>query len=221
MNKETAVCCAHAFGWRRFTRFLVCLCAVAVLVTSLGGCEAGKSGADASQIWEAGFSADAEGVLYGQELRVRIAFSLHGDSGTVSVEYFSPPSVQGLTVTAQISVADRRDTAVHTALIRADAPSGLSSNEPLSALIGFPTVTDAQLTYNGHSHVLPRGASDGLLLPVTVFLGLGVPSEVQRGGEGYTLLYDHDRVLVLSSASVPLSLSSPALSLHLTRWAWG
>ena len=167
------------------------LCLLTVCACFLSGC-ARTSPPSLSRIRERDFSAEVSGVMNGQELHLYLTVTGTEETAKkVRLEYLSPPGLNGVTVTAHLdpdTVTDR------------------------IGAVTFPTCSDVRITYQGHSHTLPSGALDGLLLPASLLLSLNTPATVQRGNDTYTLTFENGVVLVLSPDGTPLSLASPALS---------
>lgn len=171
--------------------FLLWCCLLVSLAVTLTGCTKEAPIEQFSSLQSRAFCAEAEGTLNGHPVRVRILSQVSAEkTKEASVEYLSPPVLQGLRVTAQFDTAED----------------------------GSLTVIKTELTYGDHTRVLSPGTTNGILLPLTVLLDLRTPDTLQKSETGYTLTYPHDRVLILSPSDIPTAFSSPHLSLRILEW---
>lgn len=176
-------------------RMLCLLYLLTVCACLFSGC-AQTSPPSTSYIWEHDFSAEVSGVMNGQELRLYLTVTgTDTTAKAVRLEYLSPSVLDGMTVTARVAPTTAADR---------------------NGAIELPACSDVEITYRGHSHALPTGALDGLLLPVSLLFSLSTPTTVQKGDATYTLTFDGGIVLVLAPDGMPRSLASPLLSVTFT-----
>lgn len=176
--------------------YLILVCAFV-----LSGCSHTSVPPSTDYIQERGFSAEVSGEMNGQQLVASVCVTCATDSGKreARAEYASPSSLDGVTVTAVLFPQSEPKRNQGQPLFTTEAP---------------------QISRGEHVYAVPIGTIDGLLLPATVLLSLGTPASVQKGADSYTLTFENNTVLIISTDGTPLSLSTPSLFLQFPSWAW-
>jgi len=172
------------------------LCLLTVPLILLSGCGKTALPRDCAHLRERGFSAEARGIMGGQELRMLIRVEKKdGTLRQIRAEFVSPPVLEGVCVLAEARLGLR------------------GSSEA-------PVLTAVQIERGDITLSAPPAATRGLLAPATTLFSLTTPTTVQRGSNTHTLTFEKGIVLVLSDSGVPISLSTPDLNVTFHNWTW-